>query len=53
MMRKHTFTLYLKSNDDIYGYLFDVTRLECQEIIKKIKVEEGADCYYMESYREN
>lgn len=46
-MTKRTFTIF---NDDnsIYGYLFDVTRLEAQEAVTRINQETGKHHYYMD-----
>ena len=38
-MTKRTFTIY-SDDDSVYGYLFDVTRLEAQEVIKQFKMED-------------
>ena len=50
-MRKHTFTIY-NEDDSIYGYLFDVTRMEAQETVTLINEETGKYHYYMEGYAE-
>lgn len=50
-MRKHTFTIF-NENDTVYGYLFDVTRLEAQQTVKAINEESGKYHYYMEGYYE-
>lgn len=51
IMRKLSFTIYTEDNK-IYGYLFDVTRAEAQEIVTGINKDEGTYHYYMEGYRE-
>ena len=48
-MRKHTFTIF-NGDDSVYGYLFDVTRVEAQEIVGKINNETGEAHYYMEGH---
>ena len=50
-MRKHTFTIY-NADDTVYGYLFDVTRVEAQETVRKINSETQKYHYYMEGYAE-
>ena len=50
-MRKHTFTIF-NENDSVYGYLFDVTRVEAQDTVSKINNETNAYHYYMEGYFE-
>lgn len=50
-MTKRTFTIY-SDDDSLYGYLFDVTRLEAQETVKKINDETGEHHYYMDGYFE-
>lgn len=51
-MRKHTFTIF-NEDDSIYGYLFDVTRLEAQKTVSEINSETGEHHYYMEGYFDN
>ena len=58
MMNKHTFTIfttfiYSEANDEVYGYLFNKTRLEAQKIVEKINEETGVYHYYMEGYHES
>lgn len=48
-MRKRTFTIFNES-DSVYGYLFNVTRLEAQEAVSKINSETGEKHYYMDGY---
>ena len=50
-MRKHTFTIFT-DDDQVYGYLFDITRAEAQEIVSKINNETGEHHYYTEGYFE-
>ena len=50
-MRKHTFTIFT-DDDQVYGYLFDVTRVEAQETVSKINTETKEYHYYMEGYHE-
>lgn len=50
-MRKRTFTIYTDDNE-IYGYLHDVTRIEAQKIVEEINEETGEHHYYMDGYRE-
>ena len=50
-MRKHTFTIF--TNDDkVFGYLFDVTRVEAQETLSKMNSITDSKYYYMEGYIE-
>lgn len=51
-MRKLTFTIFTE-NDNVYGYLFDVTRVEAQETVTKINEDTGKYHYYMEGYHES
>ena len=51
----HTFTIFTafifsENNDEVYGYLFNKTRLEAQKIVEKINEETGIYHYYMEGY---
>jgi hypothetical protein len=48
-MRKHTFTIF-NENDTVYGYLFDVTRLEAQATVSELNSETGEKHYYMEGF---
>lgn len=48
-MRKRTFTIF-NENDSVYGYLFNVTRLEAQAVVSKINGETGEKHYYMDGY---
>jgi hypothetical protein len=50
-MRKHTFTIFT-DDDKVYGYLFDVTRVEAQEIVTKMNGEGEKKYYYMDGYME-
>lgn len=51
MRKQKVFTIF---NDDntVYGYLFDVTRLEMQKAIEKINEETKQHHYYMDGYYE-
>lgn len=51
-MRKLTFTFFRKDNDKVYGYRFDITRVEAQKIAEKIAKEENVLVYYMDGYIE-
>ena len=50
-MSKHTFTIYTENNE-IEGYLFDVTRLEAQVVVTKMNEETEVKYYYVEGYEE-
>lgn len=50
-MRKYTFTFFTSDNN-VYGYRFDITRLEAQAIAEKIASEDNVKVYYMEGYFE-
>ena len=50
-MKKHTFTIFT-DNDKVHSYLFDVTRVEAQEIVSKMNNEAQENFYYMEGYLE-
>ena len=50
-MTRRTFTIY-SDDDSVYGYLFDVTRLEAQETVSLINKETGKHHYYMDGYFE-
>lgn len=50
-MRKHTFTIFTHDNE-VHGYLFDVTRLEAQEIVGEMNNGLHKKFYYMEGYIE-
>jgi hypothetical protein len=50
-MKKHTFTVF-NENDSVYGYLFNVTRMEAQATVSKINNETGEKHYYMDGYLE-
>ena len=50
-MRKHTFTVF-SENNEIYGYLFNVTRTEAQETVTDINKESHENHYYIEGYFE-
>lgn len=57
-MNKHTFTIfttyiYAEANDEVYGYLFNKTRLEAQKIVEKINEKTGVYHYFMEGYYDN
>lgn len=49
-MKKHTFTIFCE-NDSIYGYVFNVTRIEVQDIVNKMNKEKKGH-YFMEGYLE-
>jgi hypothetical protein len=50
-MTKRTFTIF-NENDSVYGYLFNVTRVEAQEAVSEINNETGEKHYYMDGYLE-
>lgn len=50
-MRKHTFTIF-NADNSVFGYLFDVTRIEAQSIVSGINTDTGVYHYYMEGYSE-
>lgn len=52
-MRTHTFTFFRNDNDKVYGYRFNITRLEAQEIAEKILREEHIKVYYVDGYHED
>lgn len=47
-MRKHTFTIFTY-DDKAHSYLFNVTRMEAQEVVSKMNSKENK-YYYMEGY---
>ena len=49
-MRKLTFTIF-NENDSVYGYLFNVTRVEAQEAVSKINSETREKHYYIDNKR--
>lgn len=51
-MTKLTFTFFT-DDDKVYGYRFNITRLEAQRIAEQIKTKEGVHVYYMDGYYEN
>lgn len=50
-MRKHTFTIFAY-NDEVYCYLFDVTRAEAQAVVSEMNIGLQDKFYYMEGYTE-
>lgn len=50
-MRLLTFTIFT-DDDKVYGYLFEVTRLEVQKIVSEINMETREHHYYMDGYFE-
>ena len=48
-MRKQTFTIF-NDDDSVYGYLFDVTRIEAQTTVTLINNETGKYHYFMDGY---
>lgn len=48
---RFTFTIY-NEKDKVYGYVFDMTRAEVQEIVGDFNNESGRHLYYMEGYHE-
>lgn len=50
-MMKLTFTVF-NDDDTVYGYLFNVTRVEAQEAVTKINKETREHHYFMEGYME-
>lgn len=49
-MRKHTFTIFTH-DDKVHGYLFNVTRLEAQEVVSKMNLAAEKKYYYMDGYK--
>lgn len=50
-MRKHTFTIF-NNDDTVYGYLFNVTRIEAQKTVEEINAETKEYHYFMDGYLE-
>lgn len=50
-MRKHTFTVFTH-DDKVHSYLFDVTRLEAQSIVRHMSNGAKSNFYYMEGYHQ-
>ena len=51
MRKQRVFTIF-NDNDTVYGYLFDMTRLEAQKTVEKINEETKEHHYYMDGYKE-
>ena len=51
MRKQKVFTIF-NDNDTVYGYLFDMTRLEAQKTVEKINEETKEHHYYMDGYIE-
>ena len=51
MRKQKAFTIFNK-DDTVYGYLFDITRLEAQKTVEKINKETNEYHYYMDGYME-
>ena len=48
-MRKLVFTIF-NDDDSVYGYLFDVTRVEAQKVVSELNNETNEKHYYMDGY---
>ena len=51
MRKQRVFTIF-NNNDTVYGYLFDVTRVEAQATVEKINEDTKEYHYYMDGYFE-
>lgn len=49
-MRKQTVFTFFTDDDVVYGYRFNITRVEAQSVAELIKAEEGVHVYYMDGY---
>lgn len=51
MRKQKAFTIF-NNDDTVYGYLFNVTRIEAQKTVEKINEETKEYHYYMDGYME-